>query len=192
MNLTLKSVIKKSYIYIYMIADWYGAFLYSPTKKIISMKYNEYAANISCRLSNNIFAVWFGCVDIDTFSYICVYYFSFQDNATGIWTLTSQRLLIKHLLLKHNKTKQWYHNDIIEWKHFLCNWTFVWEIYRSSMNFPHKSQWRGALVFSLICAWTNCCLNNRYDGDLSRDCAHYDATIMYLLHYIEIYYIVGE
>ena len=31
-------------------------------------------------------------------------------------------------------------------------WPFVWGIHRSPMNSPHKGQWRGALMFSLICA----------------------------------------
>ena len=30
---------------------------------------------------------------------------------------------------------------------------FVWGINRSLVNSPHKGQWCGALVFSLICAW---------------------------------------
>ena len=32
---------------------------------------------------------------------------------------------------------------------------FVRGIHRSPVNFPHKGQWRGALMFSLICAWIN-------------------------------------
>ena len=31
---------------------------------------------------------------------------------------------------------------------------FVRGIHRSSVNSPHKGQWRGALTYSLICAWT--------------------------------------
>ena len=41
----------------------------------------------------------------------------------------------------------------------------------------HKSQWRGALVLSLICAWTNS-FTNRDAGDLSHQCAHYDVNVM--------------
>ena len=33
-------------------------------------------------------------------------------------------------------------------------------IHRSPVNSPHKGQWRGALMFSLICAWTNSWANN--------------------------------
>ena len=44
------------------------------------------------------------------------------------------------------------HDDIIKWKHFRRYWPFVRGIHRSPVNSPHKGQWRGALVFSLICA----------------------------------------
>ena len=43
-------------------------------------------------------------------------------------------------------------------------------------EFPSQSQWRGALMFSLICAWINGWVNNRKAGDLRR--AHYDVTVM--------------
>ena len=43
------------------------------------------------------------------------------------------------------------HDDVIKWKHFLRYWTFVWGIHRSPVKHPHKGQWRGALMFSLIC-----------------------------------------
>ena len=46
------------------------------------------------------------------------------------------------------------------------------------MNSPHKGQWRGALMFSLICVGTNGWVNNRDAGDLRRHCAHYDVTVM--------------
>ena len=43
-------------------------------------------------------------------------------------------------------------------------------------GFPHKGQLRGALMFSLICAWTNGRANNRDAGDLRHHCAHYEVT----------------
>ena len=42
-----------------------------------------------------------------------------------------------------------------------------------------KGQWRGALMFSLICAWINGWLNNREVGDLRCPRLHYDAIVMY-------------
>ena len=39
--------------------------------------------------------------------------------------------------------------------HFPRYWPFRWGIHRSPVNSLKKGQWRGALIFSLICAWTN-------------------------------------
>ena len=49
------------------------------------------------------------------------------------------------------------------------------------VNSPHKGQWRGALMFSLICAWTNGWANNRDVGDLRRHRTHYDVTVMAII-----------
>ena len=43
---------------------------------------------------------------------------------------------------------------------------------------PHKGQWRRALMFSLICTWTNGWVSNRDAADLRRHRAHYDVTVM--------------
>ena len=45
-------------------------------------------------------------------------------------------------------------------------------------NSPHKGQWRGALMFSLICASVNAWVNNLEAGDLRRYRTHYDVTLM--------------
>ena len=50
------------------------------------------------------------------------------------------------------------------------------------MNSPHKGQWRGALMFSLICIWINGWSNNREAGDLRRYRGHYDVIVMRLPH----------
>ena len=57
-------------------------------------------------------------------------------------------------------------------------WPFVRGIHRWPVNSPHKGQWRGALMFSLICARINAWVNNGEAGDLSRHRAHYDVTVM--------------
>ena len=71
-----------------------------------------------------------------------------------------------------------HHDDVIKWKHFPRNWPFVREIHRSPVKFPHKGQWRGALMFSLIYAWINDWVNNREAGDLRRQHGHYDVIVM--------------
>ena len=70
------------------------------------------------------------------------------------------------------------HDDVIKWKHFPRYWPFVQGLHRWPVNSPHKGQWRGALVFSLICAWINGWVNNGEAGDLRRHRAHYDVTVM--------------
>ena len=40
------------------------------------------------------------------------------------------------------------------------------------------AQWRGTLIFSLICAWINGWINNREAGDLRRHRHHYDVIVM--------------
>ena len=83
------------------------------------------------------------------------------------------------------------HDDIIKWKHFPCYCPFVRGIHRSQVISPHKGQWSGALMFSLICAWTNGSVNNRNAGDLRRHRAHYDV-IEYMLHYCGIAWMPGR
>ena len=68
------------------------------------------------------------------------------------------------------------YDDVIKWKHFPRYWPFVRGIHRSPVNSPHKGQWRGALLFSLICL--NSWVNNHEAGDLRRHRAHYDVIVM--------------
>ena len=72
------------------------------------------------------------------------------------------------------------HDDVIKW-HFPRYWPFVRGIHRSPMNSSHKGQWRGALMFSLICDRINIWINNREAGDLRRKRSHYDVIIMYTM-----------
>ena len=69
-------------------------------------------------------------------------------------------------------------DDVIKWKHFPRDGPFVRGIHRSSVNSPHKGQWRGALMFSLICVWISGWVNNREAGDLKRYCVHCDVIVM--------------
>ena len=62
---------------------------------------------------------------------------------------------------------------------FIIRWSFV----RGNCSpvtgkFHHKDQWRRALMFSLICAWTTVWINNTVAGDLRRYRAHDDVTVM--------------
>ena len=69
-------------------------------------------------------------------------------------------------------------DDVIKLKTNPRYWRFERGIHRSPVNSPHKVQWRGALMFSLICAWINGWINNHEAGDLRCHPAHYDVIVM--------------
>ena len=71
-----------------------------------------------------------------------------------------------------------YHDDVIKWKHSPRYWPIVRGIHQSPVNSPHKGQWRGALMLSLIYTWINGWVNNGEAGDLRHHCAHYDVKVM--------------
>ena len=70
------------------------------------------------------------------------------------------------------------HDGLIKWKHFPRYWPFVRGIHRSPVNSLHKGQWRGPLMFCLICTWINGWVNNREAGELRRHRAHYDVIVV--------------
>ena len=69
-------------------------------------------------------------------------------------------------------------DDVIKWKPFRVTGPFLMGIHRCRVDSPHKDQWRGASVFSLIRSWTDRGSNNRDAGDLRRHRALYDVTVM--------------
>ena len=58
-------------------------------------------------------------------------------------------------------------------------------------EFPTQSQWRGALMFSFICAWLSDWVNNREAGDLRRQWPHYDVTVMSIWHCVVISVVIA-
>ena len=85
-----------------------------------------------------------------------------------------------NLYIKHRRWKMstMSHDDVIKWKHFPRYWPFVRGIHRSSVNSPHTGQWRWALMFYFICAWTNGWVNNREASDFRSHRAHYDVNVI--------------
>ena len=71
-----------------------------------------------------------------------------------------------------------FHDDVNKWKHFPRYWPFVRGIQLSPVNSPHKGRWRGALIFSLICAKINGWVSTHEAGDLRRHRAHYGVIVM--------------
>ena len=65
-----------------------------------------------------------------------------------------------------------WNGNILRFTDHLC-WEFT-----GPRWIPHNGQWRGALMFSLICVLINSWVNNREAGDLRRHRAHYDVIVM--------------
>ena len=72
-----------------------------------------------------------------------------QKKHDSLWAYILWDVVFIHYSADHTSSVV-YHDDIIKWKHFLCNWPFVWGIHRSPVDSTHKGQWRGALILSLI------------------------------------------
>ena len=72
------------------------------------------------------------------------------------------------------------HDGVIKWNNFRATGALC----AGMANSPHKGQWRGALMFFVICTWTNenNRVNNRDAGDLRRHGTHYDVLVMVLQH----------
>ena len=79
----------------------------------------------------------------------------------SLYRITSINIVVRYQPL---------HDDVIKWKNFPG-------IHPSPVNSPHKGQWRGGMMFSLICAWINGWVNTRDAGDLRRHQTHYDVTV---------------
>ena len=106
--------------------------------------YNSwYCTPLWLLISKRLWKCWFRSQLSLLITYFCAKCFNLQD-----WlSLASQSLVGNKapvlLIISHD--------DVIKWKHFPRHWSFVRGIHRSSMNSPHKGQWRGAFIFPLIC-----------------------------------------
>ena len=124
-----------------------------------------------------VFRKVFPCHDFVRTNAICIFiaYTNFRNIILIRWILIT---VINHSI-RNTNTYYLNHNDVIKWKHFPRYWPFMRGIHRSTVNFPHKGQWRGALLFSLICARINGWVSNREAVDLRRHRTHNDVIVMY-------------
>ena len=102
-------------------------------------------------------------------SHLFIFYFG--NVSCGYWLRRVRGISVKGGLFDN-------HDDVIKRKHFPRYWPFVRGIHRFPVNSPHKGQWRGALMFSFICAWKDGWVNNGEAGDLRRYRAHNDVTVI--------------
>ena len=64
------------------------------------------------------------------------------------------------------------------WRHQMETFSALLAICAGNSPVTGEIQWRGALVFPLICVWINGWVNNREAGDLRHHRAHYDVIVM--------------
>ena len=68
------------------------------------------------------------------------------------------------------------------WRHQMETFSALLAIFKGNSpvtsEFPHKGQWRGALMFSFIFVWKKVWVNNRDAGDLKHHHTDYDVTLM--------------
>ena len=134
--------------------------------------------------------LWGGCYGCNNGRYGCTIVMSYIEinKAVSQWLLTFNLCVSVtwpltcafHIPCTHTPEIIDMHRGVCDnnWKHLPCYRPFLRGIYQSLVDCPHKGQWRGALMFSLICAWTNIAANNRNNGDLRCYCVHYVVTLM--------------
>ena len=171
---------------------WY--FIESGSVSLVCL-YNLSRNLIECKIPLVIHG-FFLCLKWLNLNFFGFRYFSLTDDIT-CWSISHDMFISFCLFdLYISKLVKWgkwsEHGDVIKWKHFPRYWPFVRGIHRSTVNFPHKGQWRGALMFSLIYARVNGWVNNREVGDLRRYLAHYDVTVMcsfWLFLFVTLWYL---
>ena len=105
--------------------------------------------------------------------------FNHLQGGTGIWNPSYWKTRINILHSQYHGG--WYRNKSRshdhQWRHQME--TFSALLVLGAVNSPHKGQWRGALMFSLIYAGTSGWVNDRDAGDLRRHRARYDVNILH-------------
>ena len=101
---------------------------------------------------------------------------SLQNGLPDILSLKSlNKFLQCNVHLRNLKSLSWWHHQMETFSALLVICAGNSPV---PVNSPHKGQWRGALMFSLICIWINGWVNSREAGDLRCYRTHYDVTVM--------------
>ena len=145
-----------------------------PCEVLMSNNHTTWSGAVSLITSMDSLQSQHGWVIIRTINVGLFYIYSPTFLRYNHWSL---EVISSHILLSEGLL---IHDDVIKWKHFPRYWPFVRVIHRSPVNSPHKGQWRGALMFSVICVWINSWVNSGEAGDLRRYRAHCDVTVMHV------------
>ena len=124
-------------------------------------------------------------------------YMSLVPSLSPTWHLPWQELRVLRVFWDSPKYRKvtakstsWYRNygyvitqlQTTWWRHQMETFSALLALCEGNspvpVNSPHKGQWRGALMFSLICGGINNWVNNREAGDLRRHRGRYDVIVM--------------
>ena len=107
---------------------------------------------------------------------------SFQERWHLAYTKTSVYYVNGTDVIIHPASNTFHKVWITWWRHQMETFSALLAIcagnHRSTVNSPHKGQWRGALMFYFIWASISGWVNNREAGDLRRHRAHCDVIVM--------------
>ena len=100
-------------------------------------------------------------------------------------TIISDSILLLFMIwlsIWHTRAHQSEYNPVTTlptwWRHQMKTFSLCAGKSRVAVEVPSQRPVTRALMFSLICAWTNGRANRRADGDLRRHRTHYDVTAM--------------
>ena len=128
---------------------------------------------------------------------LCTHAYFYLNSNEMIFFLIGFMVIRSLHIIPHALTAQWPNFVAINllafeswWRHqmetFSALLAFCAENSPSPVNSPHKTQWRGAWMFSLICTWINSWVNNPEAGDLRRHRTHCDVSVMWIWNVISI------
>ena len=103
-------------------------------------------------------------------------------NCISIWPNWEMSIKWKRHIGRCHASSTGLYNFLPWWRHQMERFSALLALCAGNspvpVNSPHKGQWRGALMFSLIYVRINGWVNNREAGDLRRYRAHYDVIVM--------------
>ena len=125
---------------------------------------SQWEATLHCNVASHWLGAYTKCSPVSALVWYPFILPEFYPNAKAEQLSKCQWIDPEHMMTSSNG------------KFFPVTGLCVRRIHRSPVNSPHKGQWRGALMVSLICAcgW----VNNRDFGELRRHRAHYYVTVM--------------
>ena len=138
--------------------------------------------NMQCHIRIVLFAMCVSCIDLLVIPE--------KYSLTNVYIITVQKDLNTNTHFPHFQYRKagmmtWLNGNI-----FHVTGPLWGESPGHPLDCPHKGQWLGALMFSLIGAWTNGSANSRDACDLRRHRTNYDVTVMFKKNVInEILYI---